>query len=278
MLVYTTIYTTVADKSCLQGTRNTRPCLTGHPIYKKLSIKKNFSYRKDTVLVCWKDNKAVYVASNKNPADMSGVCARYNRIEKRYNNVTIPEMIQLYNRYMGGVDLLDSMVAVYRIPFRKRKWWFSFWPWSLSVCAVNAWRLKMKVSREKEPYLMFLRELVIEMLICHGTPPCAPRQISTSNSSLRYDCNSHWIVHNGQGKRRNCKKCTEDNKQDAKSHYSCEKCNVGLHINCFKEKDSFCRFFYLLFFYSSAIFSNPYYFFKSIHSTYLFSNGLNNFG
>ena len=46
----------------------------------------------------------------------------------------------------------------------------------LSVCAVNAWRLKMKVSGEKEPYLEFLRELVIEMFIVHGKVPLRIRE------------------------------------------------------------------------------------------------------
>jgi hypothetical protein len=37
-----------------------------------------------------------------------------------------------------------------------RKWLFGISTWSLSVAAVNAWRLRMKVSGKKEPYLNFL--------------------------------------------------------------------------------------------------------------------------
>ena len=69
---------------------------------------------------------------------------------------------------MGGVDLLDNMVSCYRVRFRKKKWWFPIYTWSLNVSAVNAWRLRMRVTGKKEPYLDFLRELVVSLLTVHG--------------------------------------------------------------------------------------------------------------
>jgi len=72
----------------------------------------------DKVLVGWKDSKAVYMASNKYSAKVTSTCKRYNRQEKKEVQVPIPELFQKYNGGMGGVDYLDSMVAVYRIPFR----------------------------------------------------------------------------------------------------------------------------------------------------------------
>ena len=73
---------------------------------------------------------------------------------------------------MGGVDLLDNMVAVYRIPFRKKKWWFSLYTWSLSVYAVNGWRLRMKHTGKKEPFLDYDRELVICMKAVNMCSKC----------------------------------------------------------------------------------------------------------
>ena len=40
-------------------------------------------YKDDQVLVGWKDNKAVYMASNIHGADMDKTCRRYSRVEKR---------------------------------------------------------------------------------------------------------------------------------------------------------------------------------------------------
>jgi hypothetical protein len=40
-------------------------------------------------------------------------------------------MFRQYNASMGGVDLMDNMVACYRVPYRIKKWWFPFYTWSL---------------------------------------------------------------------------------------------------------------------------------------------------
>lgn len=39
-------------------------------------------YKKDQVLVAWKDSKAVYVASNKYSADTKISCKRFDRIKR----------------------------------------------------------------------------------------------------------------------------------------------------------------------------------------------------
>ena len=92
---------------------------------------------------------------------------RWSRVEKKRIVVPMPKMIEKYNQKMSGVDLLDAMVAVYRIRIRKRKWWWSIYAWSLSVSAVNAWRLMCHVKKSKIPYLEFLRQTVMEMMTVH---------------------------------------------------------------------------------------------------------------
>ena len=53
---------------------------------------------------------------------------------------------------------MDSSVANYQVNWCKRKWWWPLFSWSLSVQAVNAWRLKQRFTGKKEPYLKFLRD------------------------------------------------------------------------------------------------------------------------
>jgi len=103
--------------------------------------------------------------------------------------------------------------------------------------AVNAWRLRQNVRGQKEPYLDFLRELVVEMFLKHGRLPLNRVQAPVTN--LRYDRLNHWLVpakHPKTGKawRSNCKRCYELLTDEEKSSYACEKCNVSLHIECFK--------------------------------------------
>ncbi len=127
-----------------------------------------------------------------------------------------------------------------RVPYRIKKWWFPIYTWSLSVSAVNAWRLRMKVTGKKEPFLDFLRELCITMLTEHGTSPARKRtSMPGTGAEVRFDGMQHLIVSTeqdatGKPKRRNCKQCHLQGKQDMKTVFLCEKCQVPLHTFCFK--------------------------------------------
>ncbi|KAH9632248.1 hypothetical protein HF086_002883 [Spodoptera exigua] len=45
---------------------------------------------------------------------------RFNRKKKVFETVPCPKAVLVYNRYMGGVDLLDSMLGYYRIKVRSK--------------------------------------------------------------------------------------------------------------------------------------------------------------
>lgn len=142
-------------------------------------------FQDDKICVLWKDNKPVYLASNKYQGEISGQAKRWSKVEKKHVMVDRPELVTVYNTYMGGVDVLDGMVSAYRIPIRKKKWWWPFYSWSLSVSAVNAWRLMCHVTGEKQPYIHFLRELVSQIYALHGSPP-NPRGRSITVSFFHY--------------------------------------------------------------------------------------------
>lgn len=62
------------------------------------------------------------------------------------------------------------------------------------------------------------------------------RKRSICSSEARFDGLNHWLVRNEGNKRRNCKECSLKGKADLKSVYSCEKCRIPLHVDCFKER------------------------------------------
>jgi hypothetical protein len=98
----------------------------------------------------------------------------------------------------------------------------------------------MKVTGKKEPFLDFLRELVITMLKTHGKPPLATGPKKQCLVTERYDGLNHVLVStedNAKGKamRRNCRQCHEEGKKERKSVTKCKKCDVGLHTFCFEE-------------------------------------------
>ncbi|XP_040573820.2 piggyBac transposable element-derived protein 3-like [Lepeophtheirus salmonis] len=124
-------------------------------------------------LVKWKDNKVVSVASNKMRAQPLQKVKRWDRKQKKYIYIDIPNSICIYNKYMGGVDLFDQQVAAYRIRIRSKKWWWPLFAWRVNAQVVNAWRF----SRRNHPNLIllnFTRNLVIAVLKTYGVAKKRP--------------------------------------------------------------------------------------------------------
>ena len=117
---------------------------------------------------------------------------------------------------------------------------------------VNAWRLRMKVTGEKENYLDFLRELAVCMFTRHGTGPARIEAIPLTGAlekEVRIDGSNHWITStelDDQGKavRKNCKQCYLLGKRNMKASFKCEKCEVALNALCFKDNFKNCCYFF----------------------------------
>lgn len=67
------------------------------------------------------DNRAVTLLSTFSGAEPLGVVQRYNRKEKLNVETACPPIVPIYNRRMGGVDLLDSLIAFYLTVIRSKK-------------------------------------------------------------------------------------------------------------------------------------------------------------
>ena len=111
------------------------------PIHKKKELEKKdvvrgtfeTVYKGDQMCVSWKDNKAVYMGSNQYGPHPITTVSQYIREAKAKLQVPCPNLVKQYNKNMGGVDLLDSMVATYQVSWRKKKWWWPIYSWSLNV-------------------------------------------------------------------------------------------------------------------------------------------------
>jgi hypothetical protein len=98
-------------------------------------------YSSDSTVIVWKDNQPVYMASNCDTLHPMGQCQRYSSKDKRYMPFPQPLMNHLYNRSMGGVDLVDNSEKNYAITTRIKKWYWCIYAWFLNICMVQAWRL-----------------------------------------------------------------------------------------------------------------------------------------
>ena len=102
--------------------------------YKKKS-QKSFSSKfnkKHRIFACrWKDNNVVTMLSNQFGAKPTKKAERYSRKQHKKVAVEQPNLIYQYNKFMGGVDLMDNHVANYRISMRGKKWYIPIFLWMM---------------------------------------------------------------------------------------------------------------------------------------------------
>ncbi len=120
----------------------------GIPLPNKKTADKNFKrgqmqaiYTQDSMVVLWKDNKSVYMASNVVDMEPLKECRRYSKQDKGYIPIPQPQINFAYNQSMGGVDLVDNSEKNYAITSRVKKWYWALYTWFLNIAMVQAWRL-----------------------------------------------------------------------------------------------------------------------------------------
>lgn len=87
----------------------------------------------------WMDNRGVVVVTTFESAYPLTNVTRFEKKEKKVISVPCPRAIITYNKFMGGVDLIDGLVAYYRIDLRSRKYYMRIFYHFLDMAVVNGW-------------------------------------------------------------------------------------------------------------------------------------------
>ncbi|CAH0730745.1 unnamed protein product, partial [Brenthis ino] len=201
-------------------------------------------------LLKWNDNKCVILASSYADAYPTTKVKRYCKINKRKIDVDYPNIVKHYNAHMGGVDLADMLIALYRTEMKSRRWYLSIFSQLLDICVNNAWLMYRRDStRKRIKKVKTLKEFRLEIyraLLQKGKNvdtttikdlipeekiknPKRPRPVD----DIKYDNVDHFPEHGKEYGR--CAYC----KKGFTTVY-CIKCNVRL---CFV-KDRNCHFNY----------------------------------
>ena len=134
-------------------------------------------------VISWNDNGPVIVISNVHSDLPHTTVKRWNPSEKCYINIDRPNFITVYNKHMGGVDLLDAHVSVYRIDVHKDSrrfekccfqsfspnlsWWqngfFSFYPPNRNVLSKSS-----KSSKAAATKYNLSSQKIVERKCCCG--------------------------------------------------------------------------------------------------------------
>ena len=139
---------------------------------------------------------------------------------------------------MRGIDLLDAMTARCIPSHIDPINGVLLYSWFLTTSSMNAWRIRVQTTQRKEPYLEFLRELVIGMTAEHGCQSEKQHGRSMVIPCMRGDGCEHWIIST-QGVRSNCRQCPmpPDGEEGSKDFVQIRKvwCRVACPV--LQEKD-----------------------------------------
>ncbi|XP_052130530.1 piggyBac transposable element-derived protein 3-like isoform X2 [Frankliniella occidentalis] len=219
-------------------------------------------------VVKWVDNKVVKIAGSWAGRDPQVEVLRWDKNAKKKITVPCPKLVRNYNKYMGGVDLFDMLMHLYKLPGRAKRWPFTMMSFLIDLSLVNAFLLHRADLREEEgeedcddedsdsqelPSKLF-RLQIVQALV---SPPKKVGRTTAEESSRteevqvhmekskmkrlpsdthRLNGKNHLIVF--ERKKGRCSMCRVLGR-DGFTFAKCSECNVMLcvlqHRNCFYE-------------------------------------------
>lgn len=191
-----------------------------------------FDSNNQILITKWHDNTSVTVATNYSQAFPTGSATRYSQKLKKEIVVAIPKVIAEYNKSMGGVDLLDKQVSLYRVRIRGKKWWFPLFTQLLDIAVVNTWRIHQHVNPNDKLSLLEARRKIVLAYVSKQS--AVPRQRpgpqrrllgGRVSEDIRFDHGNHFVTPIPTQRR--CAFCGKKTKR------ICDRCNVPLHDLCF---------------------------------------------
>lgn len=212
----------------------------------------------NTMVLRWLDNGLVQMVSSFIGNEEGGTVKRWSAKDKAKIDVPCPLIVIRYNKHMGGVDLCDMLMSLYRIKLGTRKWYMHIVYYCIGVAIVNAWLLyrrhcQQKGVEEKDMWsLLKFPTMIANALLASGkeTPNRKRGRPSSSPGSstlpqrkmhhsaavpipyddVRLDKMDHFPLFTQSQQR--CRLCST-----GYTHVKCCKCKVALCLiknrNCF---------------------------------------------
>ncbi|XP_065319094.1 piggyBac transposable element-derived protein 3-like [Gordionus sp. m RMFG-2023] len=202
----------------------------------------DYKSEKNGIIICkWQDNKAVTTISNFIGVLPTTKVKRWSVSDKVFINVEMPAIIKNYNEGMGGVDLNDMLVELYRTDIEWKRYYMRMVFHLLNSCVVNVWllyRRHMKALNNIKfmPLLVFKSQIAKGLMLAgkdNTKKTGRPSSIDVKRrkainiapiSDIRYDQVGHFLMPVSIKQR--CKYCVE-----AYSRIICKKCNIYLCLN-----------------------------------------------
>lgn len=247
------------DVHCLGTVRANR--LQGCPLPSDASLKKKgrgsfeeFETVVDAtklIALKWYDNRAVTTLSTFAGAEPVTSVGRWERSKKMTVQVECPSAVSIYNKFMGGVDQLDALIAYYRIHVRSKKFYLKIFFHFVDMVVVVAWLLYRRdcdavgVPTKQQMDLLKFKFYIATCLLKENKDTATKKRGRPSSSvesqleckkkrgpmkpvpvaSVRTDSTGHWPTV--ETTRQRCKRpgCK------GQTVFKCTKCDVHLCLN-----------------------------------------------
>ena len=98
----------------------------------------------DGVELCvtrWFDNNVVNCLSTLHGCQPIDLVERWSPKEKKFIQITRPDVVKVYNAHMSGADLIDMLLSLYRINVRSQKYYIKIIFHLIDLSLINAWLL-----------------------------------------------------------------------------------------------------------------------------------------
>ena len=132
------------------------------------------------VLVGWFDNKSVQLVSTYSSPATSGTVKLWDQSSKRHILVPCPGILKDYNSAMGGMDLADMLIALYRSPMKSHRWYLIALIHCVDICKVNSWLLyrrytnQLSIPKRNQVAVLKFSTKIADGLLFEGKPVDRP--------------------------------------------------------------------------------------------------------
>ncbi|KAI8733770.1 piggyBac transposable element-derived protein 4 [Biomphalaria glabrata] len=174
------------------------------------------------LVVSWQDKKA------KKPVAIVSTMAKAENREIK--NKVKPAVVDTYNKYMYGCDLVDQKIGYYGLQNRKSiKWWKKLFHWIVEITISNAHVLYLMCKNGEKKEMLSLKKFKIQLVhaLCMEAAAVMPPEEKDrrkpvvgrpmKNPIPRLDAGRHIIDYSDKENR--CKVCSTPKKTSAHSFH-----------------------------------------------------------
>ena len=139
-----------------------------------------------------------------------GAVKRYDKHHKRKIDNPCPFILLVYNKHMGGIDLSDMLVSLYKTPIKSHRWYLLLFGYVFDLSVTNGWLLYKREAiflKEFPMALKYFRTEIAGTLVKINQKVSVGRPISRGptpkkdnikkakpSKDIRYDGIDHWSM------------------------------------------------------------------------------------